>query len=209
MISSKSNPLPPLTPTLSPCKRSAWGAGAGRSIQHKKIYQPACKPGSVWKFAPFETSLRDGHSSGTPVARRLVQSTRVADLKTGSASQIAPHARPPLFDLAPGGVCHPTSVARRAVRSYRTFSPLPAYALAGFGVADCFLWHCPWGCPRRPLAATVLSWSPDFPLPGSSSLPPFRGGFAITNSDSGRPAGWSERYRKSCAVRRSPFAEAA
>ena len=34
--------------------------------------------------------------------------------------------RPPLFGLAPGGVCPAASVAGRAVRSYRTFSPLPA-----------------------------------------------------------------------------------
>ena len=29
----------------------------------------------------------------------------------------------------------------------------------------CFLWHCPWGRPRRPLAGTVFPWSPDFPPP--------------------------------------------
>ena len=40
-----------------------------------------------------------------------------------------PHVRPPLFDLAPGGVCPATSVTRRAVRSYRTFSPLLAFPL--------------------------------------------------------------------------------
>jgi hypothetical protein len=26
-----------------------------------------------------------------------------------------------------------------------------------------FLWHCPWGCPRRALPGTVFPWSPDFP----------------------------------------------
>ncbi len=31
--------------------------------------------------------------------------------------------------------------------------------------AVCFLWHCPWGRPRRPLAGTVFPWSPDFPPP--------------------------------------------
>jgi len=30
-----------------------------------------------------------------------------------------------LCSLAPGGVCHAASVAGRAVRSYRTVSPLP------------------------------------------------------------------------------------
>jgi len=34
-----------------------------------------------------------------------------------------PH--PPLFGLAPGGVCHALSVTGEAVRSYRTVSPLP------------------------------------------------------------------------------------
>ena len=34
-----------------------------------------------------------------------------------------------LFGLAPGGACRAASVAGRAVRSYRTFSPLPARSL--------------------------------------------------------------------------------
>ena len=42
--------------------------------------------------------------------------------------RLAPLARrlPPLFGLAPGGVYRAASVAGRAVRSYRTLSPLPA-----------------------------------------------------------------------------------
>jgi len=39
--------------------------------------QLACKPGSVW------SCLRDGHSSGTPIAGRLKQPTRMAGLETG------------------------------------------------------------------------------------------------------------------------------
>jgi len=38
----------------------------------------------------------------------------------------AGHASAPLFGLAPGGVYPATPVASRAVRSYRTISPLPA-----------------------------------------------------------------------------------
>ena len=45
---------------------------------------------------------------------------------------------PPLFGLAPGGVCHAAAVAGRAVRSCRTLSPLPARSRA-----VCFLWHFP------------------------------------------------------------------
>jgi len=44
---------------------------------------------------------------------------------------------PPLFGFAPGGVCHAAPVAGRAVRSYRTFSPLPSAKAKGgiFSVA--------------------------------------------------------------------------
>ena len=42
-------------------------------------------------------------------------------------------AAPPLFGLAPGGVCRAVSVTKDAVRSYRTLSPLPSEALAKEG----------------------------------------------------------------------------
>jgi len=35
---------------------------------------------------------------------------------------------PPLFGLAPGGVCRAAFVTEGAVRSYRTVSPLPPWA---------------------------------------------------------------------------------
>ena len=35
--------------------------------------------------------------------------------------------------------------------------------------AVCFLWHCPWGRPRRVLPGTVFPWSPDFPPPANVS----------------------------------------
>ena len=71
--------------------------------------------------------------------------------------------QPSLFGLAPGGVYPAAPVARRAVRSCRTVSPLPAGCLATLARAVCFLWHFPWGRPRRPLSGTVFPWSPDFP----------------------------------------------
>src|SRR6266852_5530319 len=33
------------------------------------------------------------------------------------------------------------------------------------GLAVCFLWHFPWGRPRRVLPGTVPPWGPDFPPP--------------------------------------------
>ena len=64
---------------------------------------------------------RDGHSSGTPVARRIKQPTRMTGPDRPEA--FAPASF--LFGLAPGGVCRAVSVAGNAVRSYRTVSPLP------------------------------------------------------------------------------------
>src|SRR5208283_5458397 len=69
---------------------------------------------------------------------------------------------PPLFGLAPCGVFPATAIAGGAVRSYRTFSPLPRRSGAVY-----FLWHSP-STPldrRRPdvIRHTAL-WSSDFPL---------------------------------------------
>ena len=56
-----------------------------------------------------------------------------------------------LHDLARGGVYRAPRVATRAVRSYRTLSPLPdpqtGIAPGTRPSAVCFLWHCP--SPRR------------------------------------------------------------
>ena len=86
--------------------------------------------------------------------------------------------RPSLFGLAPGGVYLAAAVTSRAVRSYRTISPLPAHPFTG-GSAVCFLWHFPWGCPRRTLSGTLLPWSPDFP--------------PVAETTSGHPAIWRRR----------------
>ena len=72
-----------------------------------------------------QKALRDGHSSGTPIAERLEQPTRAAGLETHLMPRVAARIRPPLFGLAPGGVCPAADVAAGAVRSYRTLSPLP------------------------------------------------------------------------------------
>ena len=65
------------------------------------------------------------------------------------------------FGLAPCGVCHAALVTLRAVRSYRTFSPLPLRAVY-------FLWHFPWKSPRFFKRHTAL-WSPEVPPPAPKS----------------------------------------
>ena len=70
--------------------------------------------------------------------------------------------RRPYSVLLPVGFTMRPAVAGGPVRSYRTLSTLPARR-----PAVSFLLHCPWGRPRRPLAGTVVLWSPDFPRPAS------------------------------------------
>ena len=60
----------------------------------------------------------------------------------------------------------------------------PFHPCRGNAAAVCFLWHFPWGRPRRPLAGTVSPWSPDFPHPQ-----PFG------SRGRGRPASWQARIK--------------
>ena len=64
-----------------------------------------------------------------------------------------------LFGLAPCGVLPATDLAAGAVRSYRTFSPLPFDSprtrARGSLRAVCFLCHCPSGHPDRALPGAL------------------------------------------------------
>ena len=132
---------------------------SGQRAKEKR--QTACKPGSV-------PASRQGMT--IPLGRPLPDASRD---RPGRRRENPPAGgdagAPPLFGLAPGGVYRAVPVTGDAVRSYRTLSPLPAGRLRPRR-AVCFLWHCPWGRPRRVLPGTVSPWSPDFPLPRRRSL---------------------------------------
>ena len=83
------------------------------------------------------SSDRPGDSDGPSGHRR-----RVSALALGAS----------LFGLAPCGVLPATRVTTGAVRSYRTFSPLPAFARRR---AVYFLCHFPSGCPDRALPGAL------------------------------------------------------
>jgi hypothetical protein len=113
----------------------------------------------------------DGHSSRTPVAERLMRPTRAAArrcarrLVRGTGPRAAAPAAPTWSCSRWGFPC------RRRCRQRGALLPhhftLAARPVAWTSSAVCFLWHCPWGRPRRALPGTVPSWSPDFPLPAS------------------------------------------
>lgn len=68
---------------------------------------------------------------------------------------------------------HPYSVLLPVGFTVPFMSPCPRWALTPPfhpylpRKAVCFLWHFPWGRPRRTLSGTVFPWSPDFPPPAA------------------------------------------
>jgi hypothetical protein len=126
--------------------------------------QTACKPGSV-----RPSTGRDDHSSGTHLTMRLTRPTRAAGRErpcynNGISYRYVTTA--PIRSCSRWGLpCRPCCQGRGALLPHRFAlargtGPLARISLAR---AVCFLWHCPWGRPRRPLAGTVFPWSPDFP----------------------------------------------
>ena len=97
---------------------------------------------------PVSRVLSGGTSSATAIhlgPGSLPASSNQPGRRPGSrlVAGVASAPVPPLFGFAPGGVCRAASVARGAVRSYRTLSPLPFRR----------------GCPRHPggLLSVALS----------------------------------------------------
>ncbi len=118
------------------------------------LSEPADKPGSVV----------DSHSSGTCVTTSLKQPTR---------PQCGSHHRGPIWSCSERGLPSPQTVTSCAVRSYRTFSPLPAILrlLRRFTLCCTFRRLAP---PRRYLAfypvEPGLSSPRVFPHPKSDCL---------------------------------------
>jgi hypothetical protein len=127
---------------------SGWASGQFRG-------QTVCKPGSV----PSRDG--DGHSSGTSVAERLTRPTRAAARKHARHGFDAVPAAPTWSCSRWGFPCRPHRWRRGALLPHHfTLAALPEKRLA-----VCFLWHCPWGRPRRPLTGTVLSVEPGLSSP--------------------------------------------
>ena len=88
----------------------------------------ACKPGSV----PLRAmTIHLGRP--LPDASSNQPGRRPGNGLSGQAPEM-----PPLFGLAPGGVCRAASVTVRAVRSYRTLSPLPGPKARRFAFCGTF-----------------------------------------------------------------------
>ena len=150
--------------------------------------QSACKPGSVWGCP------RDDHSSGMRVAAHLEQPTRMAGLERASVPDRGPHAAIPIWSCSGWGLpcrrrCrsrgallpHLFTLAGRGPRCREPIGAAKRTSTAPAALAVGFLWHFPWGRPRRPLAVTLFH--------GART-------FLHRRSSSGRPADWPRRYAR-------------
>src|SRR6202049_2768845 len=82
-----------------------------------------CKPNSVCEIAPAGRSfLWAAHYCAAQATYPEVVTRRAG---TFSVEAFTPTEGPSLFGLAPCGVCPARCITAAAVRSYRTFSPLP------------------------------------------------------------------------------------
>jgi hypothetical protein len=93
--------------------------------------QPACKPGFVWRAVSLARVMAIPLGRPLPAASSNQPGQRSGDGSKDFSGE--KHLASPLFGFAPGGACHAAHVAMRAVRSYRTVSPLPCGGL--FSVA--------------------------------------------------------------------------
>ena len=114
---------------------------------------------------------RDDHSSGTHLAMRLTRPTRTAGRECPRDYHgifVRGISAVPIRSCSRWGLpCRPCCQGRGALlpRRFALARGTGLLARTSLARAVCFLWHCPWGRPRRPLAGTVFPWSPDFPPP--------------------------------------------
>ncbi len=122
----------------------------------KKPCQSACKPGSV------RDCSRDDYSSGTIVTNRLKQPTRAASVKTRLLACARNTA--PIWSCSRWGLPCRFCCQKRGALLPHPFTLTLVSSANRCDRAVCFLWHFPWGHPRRTLSGTLYPWSPDFPL---------------------------------------------
>ena len=123
-----------------------------------------CKPNSVRRIAPAGRSfLWATHRCVALATYPKVGRTEPARAEAWFVRTKGP--TPFLFGLAPCVVCPARSIAAAAVRSYRTFSPLPPSVKMR---AVYFLWHFPSSGLESTLPDVIRHTalrSSDFPLP--------------------------------------------
>ena len=172
---------------------AGWAGGAGRARVHasgkrsnertrsfarraceedarrpvSRVLSPAWRGGmAIHLGRPLPDASRDlpGRRRGNPPGSRSFERA----------------ARRPYLVLLPVGFTLPPPSPGARCALTAPFHPCPPTRLEALRRAVCFLWHFPWGRPRRVLPGTVFPWSPDFPPPAVGK----------TRTDGGHPAVW-------------------
>ena len=100
-----------------------------------------------------------------PLGRALPDASRdQPGRRRGNAACTVARRGRPYSVLLPVGFAVPPPLPGARCALTAPFHPCPRAARSG-RAAVCFLWHFPWGRPRRALPGTVFPWSPDFPPP--------------------------------------------
>jgi len=126
-------------------------------------------------MAGGRTRRRDGHSSGTPVARRIKQPTRTADRDRS----VPEGPRRSYSVLLPVGFAGPPPVPEARCALTAPFHPCRGNTLRAAAVSS--LWHCPWDRPKPAPAGR-------YPAPLVHGARTFLPGHLSALARSGRPA---------------------
>ena len=155
------------TPKIGwPCHKANWGQSRISGVVSRLGKNRKSARWSVSRVLSTVRTRWDDHSSGTQVALRLARPTRTTMWKPiFRQNRSSPDGRPYLVLLQVGFTLpRPLPAARCALTA--PFHPYHGRrAEARLPPAVCFLWHFPWGRPRRALPGTLSPWSPDFPPP--------------------------------------------
>jgi hypothetical protein len=161
------------------CRSRSLVVAAASASASARSCQTACKPGSV-RASP--DLFRGSHGTTIPLGRASQRASRdQPGRRDGNVPALACYSERsrPYSVLLPVGFTLPPPSPEARCAFTAPFHPFPPGVATRRAV--CFLWHFPWGRPRRPLAGTVFPWSPDFPpSPGETG----------ERRPSGRLAGW-------------------
>ena len=142
---------------IRPCSPGVFPATLRRSGKARQFPAGAnCKP----VFVPLRAiAIRLG--------RALLRGS--SNLPGSLTERAAPS---PLFGLAPRGVCPASRITPSAVRSYRTFSPLPNSLAAAWRYVFCGTFRKdPFERSPPAVSRHVALWRPDFPPACASGYP--------------------------------------
>jgi len=138
--------------------RSRGRAPSGPGQNGCRFRQPSYEVQTITAGEDYKPVFVPLRATAIRLLRTLLYGS--SDLPGSLTERAAPS---PLFGLAPRGVCPAIRITPDAVRSYRTFSPLPAPKRRRFVFCGTFR-ESPFEGPPPAVSRHAALWRPDFPL---------------------------------------------